>query len=687
MRIKHLGTILFVLSIFSFCQNPSSSAAQRSNPARRQADQERHFLARRENFTSGRELLLTKRVPFDPDELLRDQWPKKLKSTLDSMPEMQQTRYEKAPLKGAYLADTLYLPEKVQLSGHTIILARHVVFEGDKPVIKGNYDLHFFPVERVAVLGTTLAQILHANPELVNLKWGKKETLPSFSLIQDRVDRTHRHIITFDTSGPAQQPRKAPPSKLASRLHNVAWIAFSTPVVQSGDQNTSGAPGADGADGTSGGNGVPGDSPAKAPNGTCSGSLNGSPGVFAGDGAAGSNGGSGAPGGTGANAGAINVYVDDGDTNAYNYIANGGHGGNGGFGGNGGLGGNGGRGGDGGDGAVCGCQLGEGGSAGHGGNGGNGGQGGTGGNGGNGGAGGAITVSLPYNSLGPGNVSNVGGRGGLAGAGGAGGSGGLPGAAGTPGKGGSACGSSAANGEANFGGNGGNGGNAGNSGTSSGQNGSNGPAPDISYRSDPNSGGGDCSPSDGTICFVSCSCPSPIIIDTTGQGFHLTSATGGVLFDIRGTGTPIRIAWTAAGSGNAFLALDRNGNGVIDNGTELFGNYTAQSPSAHPNGFLALAEFDKPENGGNGDGMIDDRDAVFSRLLLWVDENHDGISQPDELHTLPSLGVTSISLDYNTSAHRDEFGNLFLDRARLNLNQQSSSHVGPNAYDVFLTTH
>lgn len=179
---------------------------------------------------------------------------------------------------------------------------------------------------------------------------------------------------------------------------------------------------------------------------------------------------------------------------------------------------------------------------------------------------------------------------------------------------------------------------------------------------------------------------SPIIVDTSGKGFHLTSAEAGVMFDIRGEGHPLEIAWTVGDSGNAFLALDRNGDGRIDNGKELFGNYTEQPKSDHPNGFLALAEFDKPENGGNGDGIIDDRDNVFSHLLLWIDENHDGISQPNELHTLPELGVYSIGLHYrNDRLFFDQYGNWFHYQGALNPDPHDGrSKDGRWTYDVFL---
>jgi len=189
-------------------------------------------------------------------------------------------------------------------------------------------------------------------------------------------------------------------------------------------------------------------------------------------------------------------------------------------------------------------------------------------------------------------------------------------------------------------------------------------------------------------------CTTPIIIDTEGEGFHLTSADNGVTFDIYGDGHPIRIAWTAPGYHNAFLALDRDGSGTITSGKELFGNVTAQAQSATPNGFLALAEFDKPENGGNGDGVIDEQDAVFSKLALWIDDNHDGVSQPSELHKLSEFGIHSLSISYFESQKTDEFGNQFRYKARVNprkgdrdsRDEKATGEVGRWAYDVFFVT-
>lgn len=192
----------------------------------------------------------------------------------------------------------------------------------------------------------------------------------------------------------------------------------------------------------------------------------------------------------------------------------------------------------------------------------------------------------------------------------------------------------------------------------------------------------------GLTCnYSTCGCnnSSPIVIDTTGRGFHLTSVENGVVFDIQGDGHPVKISWTAASGGDALLALDRDSDGIIGSGKELFGNVTQQPASEQPNGFLALAEFDKPENGGNGDGIIDKRDAIFARLLLWIDENHDGISQPNELHSLPLLGVFSLGLRYHDNEHFfDEYGNWFHYQAAVNPRPtDGQSRDGRRAYDVY----
>jgi len=177
----------------------------------------------------------------------------------------------------------------------------------------------------------------------------------------------------------------------------------------------------------------------------------------------------------------------------------------------------------------------------------------------------------------------------------------------------------------------------------------------------------------------------PILVDVDGDAYRLTSGADGVFFDLDADGTPELLSWTAPGADDAWLALDRNGNGAIDDGAELFGNFTPQpdpQPGEDRHGFRALAQYDKPENGGDISGWIGPADAVFASLRLWRDVNHDGRSQPHELYTLPSLGVMRLDLDYRESGRRDRHGNRFKYRARIR--DARGAHIGRWAWDVYL---
>ena len=143
----------------------------------------------------------------------------------------------------------------------------------------------------------------------------------------------------------------------------------------------------------------------------------------------------------------------------------------------------------------------------------------------------------------------------------------------------------------------------------------------------------------------------PLVLDLDGDGFESTALSQGVLFDANGDGIRTGTAWFKADEG--IVALDRNGNGVIDSGLELFGDETLLADGRPaPHGFAALAELDTghvdpnaPVPGtrvGAGDGVIDAQDEGFANLRIWRDLNQDGVSQSAELQTLAESGVASI---------------------------------------------
>lgn len=144
----------------------------------------------------------------------------------------------------------------------------------------------------------------------------------------------------------------------------------------------------------------------------------------------------------------------------------------------------------------------------------------------------------------------------------------------------------------------------------------------------------------------------PLVLDLDSDGVETVSLDNGVYFDHDGDGLRERTGWISADDG--FLALDLNGNGRVDAGNELFGNYSPLDAfgTTAPHGFAALAYRDD-----NGDGRIDASDAVFSQLRVWRDLNSDGISTGDELKSLAEVGVQSISTAFETSNKTDGLGN------------------------------
>ena len=170
---------------------------------------------------------------------------------------------------------------------------------------------------------------------------------------------------------------------------------------------------------------------------------------------------------------------------------------------------------------------------------------------------------------------------------------------------------------------------------------------------------------------------TPVVVDMGSDALQFSSAEAGVLFPINDLGSILRVAWPLSPH-TAFLALDRNSDGGINNGAELFGNTTRlRNGAPAPNGFAALAEFD-----ADGNGRIDSTDWVYGQLRLWQDANRDGVSQPDELIPLADAGLISLEVLPRTSERQDRWGNRFTLRAKA---QFSSAPNARFAYDVFPT--
>ncbi|WP_429326016.1 calcium-binding protein [Paraburkholderia sp. GAS348] len=145
----------------------------------------------------------------------------------------------------------------------------------------------------------------------------------------------------------------------------------------------------------------------------------------------------------------------------------------------------------------------------------------------------------------------------------------------------------------------------------------------------------------------------PLILDIDGDGIHTTNPdNSNAYFDFDGSGSRTHTGWISAGDG--FLVLDRNHNGTIDSGAELFSNFTPlTNGTLAANGFDALREFDL-----NKDGVIDHNDAIWSSLRIWRDANGDGTSQSGELLSLDELGIISINLSKDATIRTLENGNM-----------------------------
>ncbi|MFA7270036.1 MAG: hypothetical protein WC073_11875, partial [Sterolibacterium sp.] len=144
---------------------------------------------------------------------------------------------------------------------------------------------------------------------------------------------------------------------------------------------------------------------------------------------------------------------------------------------------------------------------------------------------------------------------------------------------------------------------------------------------------------------------TPLVLDLTDHGVQTQHLAAGIRFDLNATGDKIATGWLS--SGNGFLAIDRNHDGEINDGSELFGSGSRLRTGERAiDGFAALRDLDS-----NHDGVIDAADRQFKELKVWADQSMDGKSQANELHTLADMEIVRIDLNAARVTLKDN-GNL-----------------------------
>lgn len=189
---------------------------------------------------------------------------------------------------------------------------------------------------------------------------------------------------------------------------------------------------------------------------------------------------------------------------------------------------------------------------------------------------------------------------------------------------------------------------------------------------------GQCCETEFHCCDYATECNTPLVLNFGhGPVSFDTDVPGG--FDLTGTGVSTASDWPAAAT--PWLALDRDGNGRIDGGQELFGSATPlASGVTAEHGFEGLAELD-----ADGDGFITPLDPAFVELRVWADLDRDRMSSADELSSLADRGVTYIALGYTVAPRCDARGNCERERAAIGFEVDGAVHEGA-VVDVYLAT-